>query len=226
MKSMQQHKKGFVDSDDPRLIFKKDPYVTIFGLYDPSNDGWWAYAVLDSYGNLAFESDFVYESAEEAEQFALEWYEEFGDKLASANMRRAKGKVVTMKMDERKAFDAGFEAGMKSVKKGGARQFNRKTVNCKAASSLVPPVDLGKWYWDSDDEVECYTWAPEGHEGDVWFQIDNALGYWSWCIDWAGPYPPNIEPENKSTCAYNALADCINWANSHVRELEELFDES
>lgn len=204
MKSMQQHKKGFVDSDDPRLIFKKDPYVTIFGLYDPSNDGWWAYAVLDSYGNLAFESDFVYESAEEAEQFALEWYEEFGDKLASADMRR----FCTF------------------GKKGGVRQFNRKTVNCKAASSLVPPVDLGKWYWDSDDGVECYTWAPEGHEGDVWFQIDNALGYWSWCIDWAGPYPPNIEPENKSTCAQNALVDCIDWAYSHVRELEELFDES
>ena len=96
----------------------------------------------------------------------------------------------------------------------------------KRASVFVPPTDLGKWYWDSyaaDDGFECYVWSPEGHEGEAWFQIDNSLGYWSWCIDCAAPLPPSIWPENRFSCAHDALMDCVDWASSHVRELEELF---
>lgn len=51
----------------------------------------------------------------------------YGDEISehyrlASESRRVKGKVVAMKADERKAFDAGFEAGMKSVRESGKRK--------------------------------------------------------------------------------------------------------
>lgn len=60
-------------------------------------------------------------------------------RLATAR-RNGTGKAVAMKMDERKAFDAGFEAGMKSVKESEKRNRMEDSARSKNARSVSARV--------------------------------------------------------------------------------------